>query len=416
MSRLIFMSANLPAPGEHLPTPSANLLEILVANLVPGMYVAGLDRPWLETPFVTQGFYVMDGTDIDFVAQHCSYVYVDPRRRRKVKATARARAGKRTYRDQTSLKSEFSAGKLNLTSASDAMKKVFEQLKRGAHFDVKTVQQAIDPLIDSVLRNSEAMAALVRMKSKGEYLYNHSLSNAVWAAVLGRHLGLERKQLKRLAMGAALVDVGMASLPEEITKAPRPLSEAEVNQMRTHVQLGVALLGQSENMHQDVLDTVAAHHERYDGSGYPAGLGQMNIPMFGRVAGLVDAYDAMTTERPHVLARTSFEAMQELADLKDVHFQGELVEQFMQAVGLFPTGAVVELSSGEIGVVVAQNAARRLRPKVVVIIDGSGARHDKLVVRDLAKYEPNHDQATELWITKELEPGAHGIQPDDYFL
>ena len=141
----------------------------------------------------------------------------------------------------------------------------------------------------------------------------------------------------------------------------------------------------------------------------------MDIPLFARIVGLVDSYDAMISTRPHVGARSSFEAIQELADLKGGLFQAELVEQFMQAIGLFPTGSVIELNTGEVGVVVAQNALRRLRPKVVVILDQDKQRHAKLVVVDLGKYG-SENAGSDLWINRELEVGAYGIRPDEYFL
>ncbi|MDH3643257.1 MAG: HD domain-containing protein, partial [Gammaproteobacteria bacterium] len=338
--------------------------------------------------------------------------------RRRSPATEKARpiGKRRDYANKVSLKREFETCEVDLSSASDAMKKVFAELKATRRLDVRSVQTAISPLVDSVLRNSEAMAALVRMKSKGEYLYNHSLANAVWAAVLGRHLGLERATLLRLALGAALLDVGMASIADEITYAPEILSEEAMARVREHVRGGLDLLRASDDLHPDVLEIVASHHERHDGSGYPAGLTGLDIPLLGRLAGLVDSYDAMITARPHAQARSSFEAMQELADLKDSLFQGELVEQLMQAIGLFPTGAVVELNSGEVGVVVQQNASRRLRPKVVVVLDAQKKRHRKLIVLDLAKYVSENENQSDLWISRELEPGAHGLHPDEYFL
>ena len=394
----------------------ANLVEVPVANLQPGMYVAQLDRPWLETPFATQGFFVRDHDDVDFVAKHCDFVFVDPRRRSKSKAHAKSVAGKRSYSEKASVKVELETAGGGLASASKAMRKVFSELKGTRRLDVGAVQTAINPLIDSVLRNSEAMAALVRMKSKDDYLYNHSLANAVWAAVLGRHLGLEHAVLRRLALGAALVDVGMASISDDITHAPEVLSESDMVRIREHVSIGLDLLKRSGELHPDVLDIVATHHERHDGSGYPRGLSGLDIPLLGRLTGLVDSYDAMITARPHAGARSSFEAIQELADLKDQLYQGELVEQLMQAIGLFPTGAVVELSSGEVGVVVQQNASRRLRPKVVVVLDAEKHRHKKLIVLDLAKYVPQAENQPDLWISRELEPGAHGLHPDEYFL
>ena len=275
---------------------------------------------------------------------------------------------------------------------------------------------AINPLIDSVLRNSEALASLVRMKSKGDYLYNHSLTMAVWAAIFGRQLGFDRDRLKNLALGAALIDTGMASVSDEIVLATGSLSASQTKEVRKHVKKGLDILRKSGQLSPDVLEMVATHHERYDGSGYPRGIKGMDIPVFGRIAGLVDSYDAMITERPHAKPRSSFEAMQEIADLKDQHFQGELVEQFMQAIGLFPTGSVVELNSGEIGVVVQQNATRRLRPKVILVLDDQGNRHEKLVVLDLAKYVNDGENKSDLWIANELQPGAHGIQPNEYFL
>ncbi|MCB1683942.1 MAG: HD-GYP domain-containing protein [Pseudomonadales bacterium] len=395
---------------------SSNLLEVPAGNLQPGMYVAELDRPWLDTPFAVQGFYIRDRSDVDVVAKHCAYVFVDPRRHNRDFQKAASDSGTKAARkDATSLKREIPMAKMQLESASEAMRKVFEKLRSGRHLDLKVMQQVIDPLVSSVLRNSEALAALVRMKAKGDYLFNHSIANAVWSSVLGRQLGLGRDQLKRLALGAAVVDIGMTRLDDSMTSSTAEFTVAQRELVRGHVQMGVDILSRTEGTHSDVKAIVLAHHERFDGSGYPAGVSGMDIPLFARIVGLVDSYDAMISTRPHVGARSSFEAIQELADLKGGLFQAELVEQFMQAIGLFPTGSVIELNTGEVGVVVAQNALRRLRPKVVVILDQDKQRHAKLVVVDLGKYG-SENAGSDLWINRELEVGAYGIRPDEYFL
>ena len=398
------------------PVDTSSLLEVPVGGLEPGMYVAGLDRPWLETPFAVQGFYVQSTEEIDFVAQHCAYVFVDPRRRIAAKSKPQRKPARRTYKDTTALKSELQQAEVDLTSASESMARVFDQIKTGGHLEINVVKAAINPLIASILRNSEAVAALVRLKKKGAYLFNHSIAVAVWAAILGRHLGLERTRLEKLALGAALLDVGMASMDEEIMRSANHLSESDFSEIKRHAGLGADLLRHNDaGLSMEIVEMVASHHERHDGSGYPNGLQGLSIPLFARIAAIVDSYDAMITPRPYAACRSSFEAMQELADLKDQLFQGSLVEQFMQAIGLFPTGSIVQLNSGEVGVVVQQNAARRLRPRVVVILDAHGHRHDKMVLIDLSKYGTSHGDK-DLWITHELEPGAYGIQPDDYFL
>ncbi|MCH8140284.1 MAG: HD-GYP domain-containing protein [Proteobacteria bacterium] len=402
---------------ENLSEPPQNLLEVATGSLQPGMYIAGLDRPWLDTPFAVQGFFVRDSEDISFVAKHCSYVYVDPRRYRKLavgkdKSPSRAQASP----NSVSLKLEFIVATVELESASEAMSKVFTQLRNNGHLDVRAMQRIVNPLIDSVLRNSEAMAALVRIKSQDDYLFNHSLSNAVWAAVFGRHLGLDRLTLKRLVLGAAIVDVGMTQLDASLLNHERTLTEVELDCVKKHVGVGVELLKESGNVHEDVVAIVECHHERFDGSGYPQGLEGQTIPLLARLTGLVDSYDAMITTRPHAQARSSFEALQELSDLKDQLFQGALVEQFLQAIGLFPTGSVVEFNTGEVGVVVHQNPSRRLKPKIVVILDQAKKPYTKMVIVDLAKYDLASANAPELWISRELGPCAYGIQPDEYFL
>lgn len=394
------------------------LIEIPARNLEPGMYVAEIDRPWLETPFATQGFYVSTGEDIAYVQQHCTQVYVDPRRRKPPSSTKNAAAPtkRRHYRNRTDLEQEISAAKDDLESASTAIAKVFGQLRSNGHLDVPGMQRAINPLIDSVLRNDEALAALIRMRNRGDYFYNRALSNAVWAALLGRHIGLELASLKTLALGAALVDVGMSKLDDSITDSTDPLTDAQLLQMREHVLHGMEILKQAGNVDREVVQIIANHHERYDGSGYPRGLTQDDIPLLARIVGLVDTYDAMITDKPWAPGRTSFSAMQELADTKDELFQGALVEQFLQAVGLFPTGSIVELSSGEVGIVLQQHPTRRLRPKLMLILNPEKRPLDEMVIIDLSNYVKEEGSSTALWITQELKPGDFGIQPDEYFL
>lgn len=382
------------------------------------MYVAELDRPWLETPFAVQGFFVRSREDVDYVAEHCAYVYVDPRRIAKVPKPVRESVPRRTPAPPSSesIRNELRKVEADLTSASESMERVFSQIRTGGHLDVSVVRSAISPLMKSILRNSEAVAILMRIKRKGEYLYGHSLAVAVWAAILGKHLGLDRDQLERLALGAALLDVGMTKVDDRWSNSTNDLDEAGRSEIRKHVAASVKLLKQSGGVHGDILHMVATHHERHNGSGYPRALSGHDIPLFGRIAGLVDSYDAMITERPHAGARTNFEAMQELSDTKGELFQDTLVEQFVQAIGMFPTGTVVQLNSGEIGIIVQQNPTRRLRPKIVVVLDANGKRCDELVVIDLAKYVSKDGDRTELWISRELEPGAHGIHPDEFFL
>ncbi|NKC02077.1 MAG: DUF3391 domain-containing protein [Pseudomonadales bacterium] len=385
---------------------ASNLIEVPVLGLQPGMYVSQLDRPWLETPFATQGFLIRDTADAEYVAQHCSYVYIDPKQAKVVDLNQK----RFTRPDKISIKQEFTRAKVEFENASQAMEKVFAEIKSHRRLDIKAVRVAISPLIDSVFRNKDALAALTRLKDKGDYLFQHSLSTAVWSAVLGRHLGMERDELLELALGTSIMDVGMSTLPDNLLSKEGPLSTRELNLIQSHVGKSLSLA--ADGLSKRTLNILACHHERNDGSGYPHGLVGTQIPLFARIAGLVDAYDAMITQRPHAQARSSFEAVQELVDMKDTLFQGSLVEQFVQTVGMFPTGAIVELNTGEVGIVVRQNETRRLRPVVVLILNSEQQRRTDMPTIYFSKYT----NTPTTWIVRELRAGAYGITPHDYFV
>jgi HD-GYP domain-containing protein (c-di-GMP phosphodiesterase class II) len=179
--------------------------------------------------------------------------------------------------------------------------------------------------------------------------------------------------------------------------------------IREHVPAGRAILDASRVTDRDLLTMVAMHHERYDGSGYTNNLEGPSIPAYGQIAGIIDTYDAMITERPYAAASSSYDAINKLHRCADVLFQKELVEQLTQAIGVFPTGTVVELNTGEVGIVTAQNADRRLRPKLALILTETKEQRAQPIITDLKEIDTDRDKAPTVWITKELPQGAHGI-------
>lgn len=388
------------------------LVEVSAMNLRPGMFVAELDRPWLDTPFSLQGFTIRDDDDVLFVAKHVDHVYVDADYQ-----------GGHIFLPQVddsappaplSLKADFAQAKVSFASATDTLDSVFSSLHKGVETDMNQVKAAVRPLIDGVFNNSAAVAALARLKESGEYRYNHSIAMSVWAAILGRHIGLHRDELEKLVTGCAMCDVGMTQLPQQVFDHPDTLDAAQLEQIRNHPLLGAQMLKKSKNVDVEVLMIIEAHHERFDGSGYPAKLAGNNIPLLARIAGLVDTYDAMISSRPHAPGRASFEATQEMLDAKNQLFQGALVEQFVQAIGLFPVSTLVELNSGEVGIVVAQNQARRLKPEVLVVLDAKKQPRASYDLLDLADGSLTGEDAR--WIVRELPPGEHGLNSQDFFI
>lgn len=399
------------------------VVKVLISDLEVGMYVSRLDRPWLETPFVLQGFRVEKEDDIKQLQCYCKYVYIDtvksvkaPEQTRKLvrerrRQTTQELFGKRNlkvYQDASSWEQEFPKAKDAVQDLSSGIEGVFESVAAGGSLDLVKVKKSVDPMIDSVVRNPDACIWLARMKQEDQYTYQHSLGASIWAVALGRQLGLPRSDLRSLAIGGLLFDVGKLGVDKTLLNTVSPLTDEEFLKVRKHVQIGVEMIESSQLMNQDVIDMISHHHERHDGSGYPQGMKKDEIPIFARIAAIVDCYDAITSHRSYARAISPAQAIKCLYEWKDLEFQAELVEAFIQAIGIYPAGSLVELSSGEIAVVVSEYRTRRLRPQVMVLLD-----KDKNPLNDIRTLDLLAEESTvngeRLDIVNSLEPDAYGI-------
>ncbi|MDP9065764.1 MAG: HD-GYP domain-containing protein [Pseudomonadota bacterium] len=415
------------------------MIELPVSKLKVGFYVSRLDRPWTETPFPFQGFEIESEEDLAQLRSLCNSVHVElsaaeaqayasrqphpveaPKKRAdplsdlSLLIDEQSRGG--PEKNPVPLKTELVKAKVVFGEAKKAVNDIFRRIRLGSGLDVTLLDTAMDSMVESVFRNRDALSWLACMKRKDDYLYNHSLSSSVWALAFGRHLGLDKDAIRIIGIGAMLLDIGKTSLPDGLLKSNAALGPEDWNAMRTHVDKGVQLVQVEPMVDKRVLSMIATHHERMDGSGYPHQLKGDAIPLVGRIAGIVDCYDAMTSSRPHAKGKSTHEAVLELKKLGGTWFQTELIELFIQAVGVFPSGTLVELNTGEIGVVVSQNRFRRLRPEVMMILDAQKKLRDDFVVVDLQFREQTSASGEALWITKALEPGAYDIDPTEYFL
>lgn len=427
--------------------------KVLVSDLAIGMYVCELDRPWLETPFLMQGFLIETENDINTLADYCEFVYIDvaraageaatfnhdivplkeadpqqgehvvtPLRPAKAQPTI-VRTDKhrlmklldgrpvRKYRDSIEWNREVKAAKKAVEGLNAAIKEMFVTIKQGSGIQFSKLKQAVSPLVSSIERNPDACIWLARLKNQDSYIYKHSVASSIWAVALGRELGLPPAELKSLALGALLMDIGKLRVPQELLRKKGAVSEQELKILRDHVNHSLDALKKTSSTNQDVWNMVAYHHERYDGSGYPHGLSGDEIPLFAKIAGIVDCYDAMTSDRPYTRAASPSSAIKHLYHARDKEFDAVLVEEFIQAVGLYPAGTLVLLSSGEVAVVIAEGRTRRLKPKVLLLLDAEKRPLDELKVINLLEAQCP-DTGKSIDILQSLEPGSFGIDPE----
>lgn len=386
-----------------------NAVPTAVTDLEIGMYVTALDRPWIETPFLVEGFYIGSEADIEELEKYCDVVYVDVyrsrashgRRSSRVIGTAAVRppggvhpadhgngeAVKfrprsenvaaelfphrklKAYEDSSDFAQELPVARGVYADVVLGYRRMMESYRAGARIDVSGIREVVNPLVESMIRNPDACVWLARNRDESGYIMGHSVGSAVWAVALGRQMGLPRVDLQRLALGALLFDVGKLRLPEELLRKPSQLSPGEFQLVRSHVEFGLEMLRDTGVLNRTINDMVEFHHERHGGHGYPHGLRGEDIPIFGRIAGIVDCYDAITSPRPYAAAMAPSNAVKRLYAWRDVDFHAGLVEEFIQAIGVYPAGTLVELSSGEVGVTTAGYRTRRLRPQLLLVLD-----------------------------------------------
>lgn len=402
--------------------------KVSTAYLKVGMYVTKLDRPWLQTPFLIQGFILKEEAEICELVEYCDYVYIDvdlgiraemyldhlqgPGSHSKQCLATNKRvegilnvAGRKTeYIDTNTTVDELPEAKLALKQASDCVARIVEHDLKKGQLDIVTIKSAIKPILNSMIRNADAFIWLSKMREHDDSSYEHSVQNCALGIAFGRHMGLNTMELNTLATGLLLMDVGKIKIPKELLIKDSPLTPAETEIMRKHVAFTVEILRKTKELNEHVINIALTHHEKYDGSGYPNGLVGVQTPVYGRMAAIIDCYDAMITTTGYREGIPEHKALQNIYNLRNKSFQQELVEQFMQCMGVYPTGSLVELSSGAVGAILSQNAEQKLKPKVILLLDENKQPYKKRQVFDLTK-----QNKTPLHITKSLENNSYGV-------
>lgn len=455
-----------------------------------GMYVTDIDRPWLDTPFVMEGFLVRTEREILALRQHTRLAYVDLQRssesvaaairaaaldRKKAREPARcAAAGARgsgpggggdaggragepasllgrmrrwfgrpaapeasaeerlsqaalaaklqlppsqkleRYAAPQPIRAELPRAQSTFARGVDMLGALMRDLRGDARPSLRDVEEVADGLVESMIECPDAMLWVARMRSHNQRTYMHCLRVALHLIALGRQIGFPREDLVRLGLIGMLADVGKIRVPRALLDKPALLTPSEHDMVKLHVKLGLEALGKSMKLDDKVVQGILQHHERMDGTGYPAGLKGKDIGIFGRMTAIADCFAALTIDRPYAKAMSAQDAMLNLYKWSGSSFHEALVEQFVQAIGVFPVGGLVELSNGEIGVVLAHNQVRRLEPRVLVIAVGEGEMIGRPFERDLLT-KPVDAEGRPIRIARGLPSGAWGLQPADYY-
>jgi HD-GYP domain-containing protein (c-di-GMP phosphodiesterase class II) len=295
-----------------------------------------------------------------------------------------------------------------------ATRQIFEAIAQDHQINLENVNEALDGMVESIERNPDALMWLAKLKQNDNDAYNHAMNVSITMMAIANFMSLPKKQVKDLGLVGLLQDIGKAQIDEKLLHKVEKITTEDYEVFKKHVQYSIKLLNSTENIPSNVVQIVAQHHERIDGSGYPNKLIGKQINLMGQLAGLIDSYCAITTDRAYAKGVYNQQALEEIHQLRGTKFSGVLIDQLVQFLGMYPVTTLVELNTGEVGVVIEQNSVRRLLPRVLVLLNPDKSKNPSPITINLLNQPltPNGDPYT---IVRSLPPNSYGLNPSNYY-
>lgn len=248
-----------------------------------------------------------------------------------------------------------------------------QEARAGRTVDKAIVREVVTKLVEeTILNHASSLVNLMDIRSHDKYTFSHSINVCTLTTLIGIKQRLKRKELEELALGALLHDVGKIMIPQEILDKPGRLTPNEFEEIKKHPIYSYNILSKEEDI-SEVPRTVAyAHHERYDGRGYPRRLVGDEIPQLAVITSVADVYDALTTDRPYRKSLLPYNAMRIIISRTYSDFDVNIVRAFLKTMSIYPLGSLVRLNTREIGLIIKVNEQAILRPTIRILIDRDG--------------------------------------------
>lgn len=334
--------------------------QITVDELRPGMFIHKLEVWWIKDKRLRNQMLVTDPRQIAMLRNEgIQQLWIDLNK--SVQApSAPSRARKPVPR--TAFFQELDQAQQIFQQGKPQVMAMFNEARLGHSLNLANTLDLVDEIAGSIRREPTALLSVARLKNHDDYTWLHSMAVCGLMISLGRQLGLDEKQVRRVGMGGLLHDVGKAAVPLEILNKPGKLTDEEFEVMRQHPVIGAQMLMEAD-ADDDLLDIALHHHEKVDGSGYPHRLQGEAISLYSRMAAVCDVYDALTSTRVYRKGWTPAEAMHNMLSWRG-HFDSQILHTFVRAIGIYPVGSLVRLASGRVALVVKAGERSLLKPVV----------------------------------------------------
>jgi putative nucleotidyltransferase with HDIG domain len=385
-------------------------------ELKVGMFIHDLNCGWMDHSFFRRRFPLKSGEDLKKIHESgIRDVYIDTDKGLDAVAPTQSEvreAIKERIEDavspihssppQVSHRQELEVAKKIQSEATLVISSVLTDTRLGKQIEVERLSPVVAQITDSILRNQGTLVSLCRIKERDTYTFQHSVSVCTLLVTFCRYMGMSREVIQEAGVGGMLHDIGKMRVPDHILNKPGKLTDPEFDIMKGHVTLGLEILKQTPGVSTTVLQISGEHHERFEGTGYPNKKKAQEISQLGRMAAIVDVYDAITSNRVYHTGMEPSNALQKLFEWSNHHLDEELVQHFIQAIGIYPVGSLVRLESNRLAVVIEQGTAGLLYPVVRLVYDIKRNCKLKPVDEDLSKAESGGDhilsaESAETW-------------------
>lgn len=388
------------------------------------MYVAELDRPWLETPFLFQGFIITSQGDINELERYCNHVFIDDDRskyEKKLPLSLRVsldevggKASKNYQRPEhkVPVEKEFGEAKSIRQKTEKLVSRLFHHVSGEEKLEYSQAKAVVRDLMESLERSPDALLLLSTIKSHDSEAEAHAINCSILSITLGRYMQFSHNMLEELALAALLHDVGEVKIPLELLNKGVK-TQAESEQVMKHTTYGAEILLNAKGIPNSVVEVALSHHERIDGKGYPRQLRKDEISLFSKIVAIVDTYDSLTTgSEENCIPPT--EALRYLYLYRDKFFDAALTEIFIKCLGIYPVGSLVELLTGEVGIVISVQPGEVLHPRLLLVRDRKKNPVPRPKIISLSRFAKKDPQR--YGVKQVLAPDAYGVDMRSYLL
>jgi putative nucleotidyltransferase with HDIG domain len=347
-------------------------LRIQASQLRLGHHVSNLDVSWNDSPFTFQGVLLKKPTQLQWIQENCYWVIIDLNKSQIRPGTKIPKEISLTDNKKPITRHSMKSALKSYVGLEREVSTVIKSLRSGQFISTERMKETIDVVASQLFDHGPALIWLTHIKSKDNYTAEHCLNVAILAMGLAHSLGWKQNQIREAGLAGLLHDIGKTLIPTSILNKPGNLNEDEFDMMKQHTTKGFNIISRDSALSEDVKQAALHHHERPDGTGYPDKLAKHQISKTAALISIVDAYDAITSNRCYQKARNHHLALGILWKGRDSQFNAEMVEAFISWIGWVSPGTVVKLTTGERAIVIMANSGNRLQPTVRILDEYDG--------------------------------------------